>query len=206
MVLTEFYFRMSRGLTMIHKSFDAKYLTYLARFIRKRDKEAFAELYNYTHKKIDQYALQFLKDPHLAQDAVQEIYILIYKNIDSLKEDSLFLSWMNQITYHVCCDFLRKVRSQSYEQTDFSSDPKVLNIPSDDDCFRDISDRDFLEHYREALDSLSYQERQTFLLRYDHDFKLEEIADFLNCLLSSVKRYLKSSKRHLAERLRSFQN
>lgn len=85
---------------MIHKSFDAKYLTYLARFIRKRDKEAFAELYNYTHKKIDQYALQFLKDPHLAQDAVQEIYILIYKNIDSLKEDSLFLSWMNQITYH----------------------------------------------------------------------------------------------------------
>ena len=84
---------------MIHKSFDAKYLAYLARFIRKRDKEAFAELYNYTHKKIDQYALQFLKDPHLAQDAVQEIYILIYKNIDSLKEDSLFLSWMNQITY-----------------------------------------------------------------------------------------------------------
>lgn len=70
---------------MIHKSFDAKYLTYLARFIRKRDKEAFAELYNYTHKKIDQYALQFLKDPHLAQDAVQEIYILIYKNIDSLR-------------------------------------------------------------------------------------------------------------------------
>ena len=106
MVLTEFYFRMSRGLTMIHKSFDAKYLAYLARFIRKRDKEAFVELYNYTHKKIDQYALQFLKDPHLAQDAVQEIYILIYKNIDSLKEDSLFLSWMNQITYHVCCDFL----------------------------------------------------------------------------------------------------
>ena len=54
MVLTEFYFRMSRGLTMIHKSFDAKYLAYLARFIRKRDKEAFVELYNYTHKKIDQ--------------------------------------------------------------------------------------------------------------------------------------------------------
>ncbi len=59
---------------MIHKSFDAKYLAYLARFIRKRDKEAFVELYNYTHKKIDQYALQFLKDPHSAQDAVQEIY------------------------------------------------------------------------------------------------------------------------------------
>ena len=38
---------------MIHKSFDAKYLAYLARFIRKRDKEAFVELYNYTHKKID---------------------------------------------------------------------------------------------------------------------------------------------------------
>lgn len=37
---------------MIHKSYDAKYLSYLAKFIRKGDKEAFAELYNYTYPKI----------------------------------------------------------------------------------------------------------------------------------------------------------
>lgn len=191
---------------MSHKSIDGKYLSYLAKFIRKRDGKAFAELYNYTYKKTYQYACQFLKDPHLAQDAVQEIYVSIYKNIDTLKEDSLFQSWMTQITYHICCDFARKVRNMQYEQTDFSSDPKVLNIPSDDDFFRDISAQDFLAHYREALDHLPFAERQAFLLRYEHDFKLDEIAGFLGCSLSSVKRYLRSSRKLLAEQLRSYQN
>lgn len=191
---------------MIHKSYDAKYLSYLAKFIRKGDKEAFAELYNYTYPKIYQYTKHFLKDPHLSQDAVQEIYVLIFKKIGYLKDDNLFLPWMNQIVYHVCCDFMRKDKADQTEQTDFSSDPKVLNIASSDDCFRDISDQDFLEHYHSALKELPFAERQAFLLRYEHDFKLEEIAEFIGCSLSSVKRYLKSSKRHLAERLKSYQN
>lgn len=191
---------------MSHKSFDAKYLSYLAGFIRKRDENAFAELYNYTHHKVYQYAYTFLKDPYLAQDAVQEIYTSIYKNIDTLKEDSLFHSWINQITYHICCDFSRKVKNSQNEQTDFTSDPKVLSIASEEDCFRDISDQEFLAHYREALDELPYAERQAFLLRYEHDLKLEEIAVFLDCSLSTAKRHLRASKRHLAERLKSFQN
>ena len=49
-----------------------------------------------------------LKDPHLSQDALQEIYVLTYKNISTLKTDRLIYSWMKQITYHVCCDFLRR--------------------------------------------------------------------------------------------------
>lgn len=191
---------------MSHKSFDTKYLSYLAKFIRKRDGKAFAELYNYTYQSIYQYTLTFLKDPHLAQDAVQEIYTSIYKNIDTLKEDSLFHSWINQITYHICCDFSRKVKNTQHEQTDFMSDPKVLSIASEEDCFRDISDQEFLAHYREALDELPFTERQAFLLRYEHGLKLEEIAVFLDCSLSTAKRHLRSSKKHLAERLKSYQN
>lgn len=191
---------------MLYKPLDAKYLSYLSKYIRKGDKEAFAELYNYTYQKIYQYTYHFLKDPHTAQDAVQEVYMLIYKKINLLKDDTLFLSWMNQIVYHVCCDFLRKGKNIQIEQTDFTNDPKVLNIASSDDCFRDISDQDFLNHYREALDELPFSERQAFLLRFEHDFKLEEIADFIGCSLSSVKRYLKSSKKHLADRLKTYKN
>lgn len=191
---------------MSHESFDTKYLSYLSGFIRKHDGKAFAELYNYTYQRVYKYAFAFLKDPYLAQDAVQEIYTSIYKNIDTLKEDSLFQSWMNQIIYHICCDFSRKMKSSQDEQTDFSNDPKVLSIASEEDCFRGISDQDFLAHYREALDELPFAERQAFLLRYEHDLKLEEIAAFLNCSLSTVKRHLRSSKMHLAERLKSYQN
>lgn len=191
---------------MSHESFDTKYLSYLSGFIRKHDGKAFAELYNYTYQRVYKYAFAFLKDPYLAQDAVQEIYTSIYKNIDALKEDSLFHSWMNQIIYHICCDFSRKAGSSQNEQTDFTSDPRVLSIASEEDCFRDISDREFLAHYRGALDELPFAERQAFLLRYEHDLKLEEIAVFLDCSLSTAKRHLRASKRHLAERLKSFQN
>lgn len=69
---------------MSHESFDTKYLSYLSGFIRKHDGKAFAELYNYTYQRVYKYAFAFLKDPYLAQDAVQEIYTSIYKNIDAL--------------------------------------------------------------------------------------------------------------------------
>lgn len=189
---------------MSNKSFDAKYLAYLAQFIRKREGKAFAELYSYTYQKLYAFAYRFLKDPHLAQDALQEIYISVYKNITSLKNDALFWAWINQIAYHVCCDFARKAKNTQYEHTDFSSDPKVLNLASGDDCFLDISNKEFLEHLKEALDSLPFRERQAFTLRFEYDFKLEEIAALMECSLSSVKRYLKSARKALAKRLRSY--
>ena len=81
-----------------------KYIAGLVIRAQHEDSDAFAELYGLTYSKVLHYAERYLRDSYLAQDAVQEIFILALKNISKLKEPTLFIAWMNQISFRVCYD------------------------------------------------------------------------------------------------------
>lgn len=184
--------------------FNVEYYSLLASRIRRHDSDAFTELYHTTYQDLYRYAYYFLKDAHLAQDALHEIYILIWRSISSLKEDRLLYSWMKQITYHVCCDFLRKNTVLRDHETSVPVwDDSILEIWDKKDAFQQVWDDDFRENLNEALSGLPIQSRQAFLLRYENDLKLEEIADFLGCSLSTVKRAINKARKHLQKKLDS---
>ena len=192
---------------MIKSKFNSDYFEYLAKRIRKHDKNAFTELYNTTYDDLYRYAFYFLKDRHAAQDALQEIYISVYKNISSLKSDRLLYSWIRQITYHVCCNFVRKKNSIStYETYGISDSDSFLQIADSGDSLQDIWDQDLSEHLDEWLKDLSPHSRQAFILRYQNGLKLEEIADFMDCSLSSVKRYLNTARKFLRTHLEKYRS
>lgn len=65
---------------------------YLAKLVRKTqagDSDAFAELYTATYQSQYRFAYQYVKDSYLAQDILQEVYILVLKNIHTLKNPRL---------------------------------------------------------------------------------------------------------------------
>ena len=84
--------------------FNHSYIGGLVLLAQENDSDAFAELYALTYKHIYNYAGHYLRDPYLAQDAVQETYISALKNIKDIKDPSLFVAWINQICFHVCYD------------------------------------------------------------------------------------------------------
>lgn len=192
---------------MKNKRLNIKYYELLARRIRQKDTAAFTELYNATYPDFFRYACYILKDHHLAQDALQEIYISIYKNIASLKEDRLLYPWMRQITYHVCCDLLRRSSNISrHEGVDLSEWQDAGNsLFSVEDSLREVFDNDLYEHMSAWLSELPYHVRTAFTLRHINGLKLEEIADFMDCSLSSVKRYIKTARTHLQKRMKEYQ-
>lgn len=172
---------------MAKSSFDQQYYALLASRIREHDADAFAELYAVTSKMLYRRISYFLHDPNDAQDAMQEVYMSVYKNIDKLKLDRLLLPWMLQITYHVCCDFAREAKTQQ----DFSAELKDgASLGSRDDPFLRLMDRETWKQVHAALENRPVKERQAFLLRYENGLKLEEIAEFLGVSLATVKRYI----------------
>ena len=76
---------------------DYQYIAKLVTRTMTGDSDAFAELYAATYQRLYHFAYHYLKDEYLAQDALQETYILVLKNIHSLKNPELFISWLNQI-------------------------------------------------------------------------------------------------------------
>lgn len=177
------------------KEYDYKQIAQLVIRSAKGDSDAFAGLYALTYDKTYRYAYHYLKDSHLAQDALQEIYIQALKNIDRLSEPTLFIAWLNRISFHVCYDMSRKLNQfdtapaelmDLAEVEDDKSTPENLYVAKSE-----------YETLHDAIEQLPFHEKQVIVLRFYRNMKLEEIADTLAISKSSVKRHIISAKEHL---------
>lgn len=65
------------------------------------------------------FCLSICKDPYLAQDILQEVYILSIKNLDTEDRDIYFVSWLPII--RICFDTWRKEERQEQELDYISS-------------------------------------------------------------------------------------
>lgn len=99
---------------------------------RGGDLQAFEELYLLCYKKTYLLALDLLKDELMAEDATQEIFIIIFKSIHELKNSKLFLAWSKKITYNYCINKLYELKKFEFENFE---DPcyQVFNYFKDTD-------------------------------------------------------------------------
>lgn len=178
--------------------YDHVHIASLVRQAQAGDSAAFTELYNMTCDKVYNYAVRYMKDEHLAQDAVQETYITAFKNLKGIKDPSLFIAWLNQINFHTCYDMCKKINSQygvvDSEQLELTRDDNIEHNPEDI-----YEKNDEINKLRDAIDALPFQEKQVIVLRYFNDMKLEDIAKALSISRSTVKRYLQSAKEKLSK-------
>ncbi len=185
---------------------DHKYISGLVVRLQRGDMDAFTQIYGLTYNKVYNYARHYLRDDYLAQDAVQEVFVLAYKNISKLNDPTLFVAWLNQISFHVCHDMSRK-NSKDYGAI---IDPELLEIIHDDKEDSDPSRRsehvEEISELYEAIDSLPAHEKQCIILRYYNDMKIDEIVSMTGYSKSSVKRYLISGKDHIEEFLNKKEN
>lgn len=185
--------------------FNHAYIGHLVQKSQSGDSDAFAELYAMTYQHTYNYAAHYLRDANLAQDALQETYILALRNIFGIKEPTLFVAWLNQICFRVCYDMSRKYRQEYGE-----NNPELLEFVRDEyeghnpEGFAENNDE--VARLKEAILSLPFNEQQVVVMRYYNDMKLEEIAAAINCSRSSVKRYLISARERLANILKEGNN
>lgn len=182
------------------KELDIPFIARLVVRARGNDSDAFAELYALTYRKVYNYTRHYLRDDYLAQDAMQEVYILALKNIKKLNDPNLFVAWLNRISFHVCYDMCKK------QNTAAAAGEEALEVVPDEDIHVNpeqlLQRRDENERLNRALDALPFQEKQVLIMRFYNNMKLEEIADALDISRSSVKRYIaagQSKLRHLME-------
>lgn len=179
-------------------AYDHAYIASLVKRARIGNSDAFTELYGITYNHIYNYAARYLKDEHLAQDAVQETYITAFKNMKSIKDPSLFVAWLNQINFHTCFDMCKKMNSQygvvDHETLELARDENIEHNPEDI-----YEKNDEINKLHEAIDKLPFHEKQVIVLRYYNEMKLEDIAKTLKISRSTVKRYLQSAKEKLGK-------
>ncbi|MCR5715985.1 MAG: RNA polymerase sigma factor [Lachnospiraceae bacterium] len=164
------------------------------------DMSAFSEVYTLTYDKVYNYCRHYLRDSFVAQDAVQEIYILALKNLNKLKNPTLFVAWLNQISFHVCYDMSQK-RNADYALVDDEILETFYDTHPDSDPAGKALKASEQASLRDAINTLPPLQRSVITLRFYNNLKLDDIADAMDISLSSVKRYLEQAKQLLKQTL-----
>lgn len=153
------------------------------------------------------YALYMLKNKMDADDVTQEVFIKIWKNIDTFNIKAA-KAWIMKVTHNLCIDYLRKRRNEEGREVNIEKEFK--NKPDEDNDLTDTEVRlrknILKERIREEIGYLPENLKSVFVLYELQGFKYSEISETLNLPLNSVKVYLMRARKKLQEELREFKN
>jgi RNA polymerase sigma-70 factor (ECF subfamily) len=74
----------------------------LLRRLRDRDERAFRELINDHRDRVFNITFRMLGNRHEAEDVAQEVFITVFKTIDTFREEAKFSTWLYRVTVNHC--------------------------------------------------------------------------------------------------------
>ncbi|MFC4404766.1 RNA polymerase sigma factor [Gracilibacillus xinjiangensis] len=132
-------------------------------------------------------ALHVLKDRQLAEDAVQEAWIKVYRfSIDRTNIDKL-AAWLRTITSRTAIDMLRKERRSKMFLLDEEINIEELKIFSVEHINEEIAIKGTLEEIKKCFDHSSEKLQIVFYLKVVKGYQDSEISTMLNISESAVK-------------------
>ena len=140
--------------------------------------DALEPLIEHTQGRAWQIAYAILQNRQEVEDALQDAYLLVYQNIQQLREPKAFWGWFKRILVHRCLRLHK--RAVTAELPEDSAVP-----PEDSEVRLDIHD---------AFAKLSLSDRTVLGLREVLDFTYEEISTLLEVPLTTVKTRLYNAR------------
>ena len=139
-----------------------------------------------------------------ARDVVQEAFLRAYRGLRGFKGEAKFSSWLYRITLNLCRDWIRRERRAPLVQVPEGTDPldladqRVAPTESVEDL---VARREMSAAVAKAMAELPEEQRVAIMLKEYHGLTFQEIADQLNCPLSTVKTRLYQGLSVLRRRL-----
>ena len=147
-----------------------------------RNADTFTKLYSEVAKDLYRLALYFLKNKEDAEDIVGEAVLDAYRQIESLREESLFKNWIVKILTNKC---RMKLKEYALSEEEPRENIAVLSdIVSERENHRDEFNRIEL---KELLMELENEERFIICLSVFEGYKGDEIAELLGLKPATVR-------------------
>ena len=141
------------------------------------------------------------------QDLLQNIFIKIYKNINSFDKNLSFSSWAYRISHNEAVSFFRhnKVRPEGNMVGDSE---EILFKTEDDniDLVKEIDQNINAEFLQKAILELDQKYRDVLVLRYFEDRDYENISDILEIPKGSVATLIHRAKEKLKTKMQKLWN
>lgn len=176
---------------------------------REGDREAFSMLARRFERRVYSLALFYTRNQSDAEDLAQEVWLKVYRHLQSFRGDSSFYTWLRQITVNTFLNHRRaatrhpgggdpQLRLVELEAVDYED---ALRLARGRDMEDDLHRKMMVERVAAALSELTPQQRLIFMLKHSEGMTYEEISASLNCSTGTIKKSLFRAVQKLRQHL-----
>jgi RNA polymerase sigma-70 factor (ECF subfamily) len=166
------------------------------------DQAAWEEIVRVHRRKVFNIAYKFVGRHDLAEDLTQDVFLKLYRSLDTFDRRANFQTWLISVSRNLCIDHYRSVRKER-EIVNRDVDPDDLTPPSKERSAQVVLEqRDRVRLLRQALDMLAPTLRTAVLLRDIHELSYQEIAQRLALPEGTVKSRINRGRTELARQFR----
>ena len=124
-----------------------------------------------------------------ARDVCQETFLRAFRALGGFKGQAKFSSWLYRITLNLCRDWIRRERRQPLAQTPEGVDlVELAGEAEDTESIEElVARKEIGAAVAKAMALLPEEQRTAIVLKEYHGLTFQEIADMLDCPLSTVK-------------------
>jgi RNA polymerase sigma-70 factor (ECF subfamily) len=180
----------------------------LLRRLRERDERAFRELVTQHRDRVYNVCYRMMGNRSEAEDVAQEVFIAVFKTIDSFREESKFSTWLYRVSVNHCKNrikYLARRHDRDRDELDENSagaNGATLGQPvrsaQPDRALEGIQMEEVL---REAINSLDEEHRLVVVLRDIEELSIEEICEITDLPDGTVKSRLHRARLALRKKL-----
>ena len=166
------------------------------------DQRAWNTIVERYKQRVFHVAYKFVGRHDLAEDLTQDIFLKVFRALDTFDRRANFQSWLMSVSRNLCIDHYRSVRNKR-ELTGYSIDTTNVTIASrGPDALAALENGDRRAMLQRALRHLPETLRTAVILRDIKELTYREIADQLDLPDGTVKSRINRGRKELARQIR----
>jgi RNA polymerase sigma-70 factor (ECF subfamily) len=177
----------------------------LLRRLRDRDERAFRELLEAHRDRVYNITYRMLGNRAEAEDVAQEVFITVFKTIETFREESKFSTWLYRVTVNHCKNRIKYLahrhdrdRDELDETSHGVNGAEVPRAAQPDRALQGVQMEVLLQ---QAIADLDDDHRVVVVLRDVEDLSIEEITEITGLPDGTVKSRLHRARLALRKKL-----
>jgi RNA polymerase sigma-70 factor (ECF subfamily) len=159
---------------------------------RTGDGDAFATIVSEHEAMVFSLAYHFFNDRSRAEEIAQDVFLQLYRSLDSIETSDHLTHWLRQVTTRRCIDHLRHARLLRPVPLESAEE-----LASHDRSLDPLLDRKL----RKMIADLPDVQRVIVTLRYQEDLDPSEISRIVDVPVNTVKSHLHRALQSLRRKL-----
>ncbi len=168
--------------------------------LREGNLAAFEALFRRYYEELCLFCLQYVRDPEVAEDLVQDLFVRIWEQRNTLNPQGSSRGYLFAATRNRALNYLK------HKQVEQNWTAEATQVPpgESDRPDENLQYNETIDAFEKALNALPEGQRTVFLLSRRHDLTYAEIASLLGISVKTVETQMGRALRRLREDFSDF--